>query len=394
MQEGLVFSNAAKRYLAKYSSIPENSLGRLYKESSSSKRSCYQKDRDRIINSESFRRLKYKTQVFVNYEGDHFRTRLTHSLEVSQIARSVARVLDLDEDLTEGIALAHDLGHSPFGHAGEDALKEVMKDYGGFNHNAQTIAILTRLERKYASFKGLNLSYETLEGLAKHNGPVIKQIPRALKLANDEFDLHLSTQPSLEAQIASLSDDIAYIAHDIQDGIRAKLIQKEDLLSLPIVGQIIKEKTKLFPSATNDQIIHETKRELIGILVDDLIENTLKNLKKLKPNSVSDIRHANNFTASFSEEFSNNILKIKDFLFKNMYFHHKVKIMVNKLKAVIVDLFNYFMKNPDTLPQDWQKQINFNNLAIIVSDYISGMTDRYALSEHKKLFDYYDKVIG
>jgi dGTPase len=392
MKENLKYSPLAKRYLAAYASCPEGSKGRLYKEESNSLRSCYQKDRDRIINSESFRRLKYKTQVFVNYEGDHFRTRLTHSLEVSQIARSVARVLDLDEDLTEGIALAHDLGHSPFGHAGEDALKEVMKKYGGFNHNAQTIAILTKLERKYASFKGLNLTWETLEGLAKHNGPVLKAIPRALNQANAEFDLELKTFPSLEAQIASLSDDIAYISHDIQDGIRANLIGLHDLDHLPIVGDIIRDKIKLFKTATDDQIIHETKRELIGVFVDDLIKSTNLQLSKIK--SVKDIRNAKNFTATFSKDYSKNILTIKEFLFKNMYHHYKVKIMVNKLKQVLIDLFEYFLKHPDTLPPAWQAEINKKNLAIVVSDYISGMTDRYALSEHKKIFDYYSKLIG
>jgi len=293
-----------EEYLASYASFTSKSRGRFLLEDIQENRSEFQRDRDRIIHSTAFRRLEYKTQVFLYNEGDHYRTRLTHSIEVAQLGRSIARIFNVDEDLTETICLAHDLGHSPFGHAGEHALEACMKPYGGFDHNAQCIRIVTKLEHKYAKFEGLNLSWETLEGLAKHNGPVTKQ-PRALKEFNNQFDLELETHASLEAQIAAISDDIAYNSHDIEDGIRAGLFSLNDLVELPHIGFLIRKWQNDYPKSEASVLINEVRSEFIKIMVSDVIYQTQKNLEELNPHSVSDIRGAKEQTVCFSNKFIN-----------------------------------------------------------------------------------------
>ncbi len=381
---------------ASYATLPENSRGRFLKEEEGRNRTPYQRDRDRIIHSSAFRRLEYKTQVFVNHEGDHFRTRLTHSLEVAQLARSISRELGLNEDLAEALALAHDLGHPPFGHAGEEALENAMEKFGGFDHNAQGLRILTKLERKYANFDGLNLTWETLEGIAKHNGPV-KSPPRALKEVNQKINLELSTYPGLEAQIASLCDDIAYNNHDIEDGFRARLFTLEDVENIPFVGDIFKNVLKNYPDIEEDRLIHETKRRMINIMVEDLVKTTIKNLKKHNIKTVKNIRNAQNMIAAFSGDMQKNIESMRKFLSKHMYRHYKVNRMTSKASRLIKELFEFLLREPECLPADWNKlssKPNTTKTAEVVTDYISGMTDRFALEEHKRIFDVSYKLIG
>ncbi|CAA7623492.1 Deoxyguanosinetriphosphate triphosphohydrolase-like protein [Candidatus Terasakiella magnetica] len=388
--------------LAPYASRPEESRGRLHAEPDSPTRSPFQRDRDRIIHSAAFRRLQYKTQVFVYHEGDNFRTRLTHSLEVSQIARSIARVLGLDEDLAEALALAHDLGHTPFGHAGEDALQEVLGQYGGFDHNAQSLRIVTKLEHPYVEFEGLNLSWETLEGLVKHNGPLTGPLAvkkgRALPGAIAEYallhDLDLDTFAGAEAQVAALADDIAYNNHDIDDGLRAGLFTINDLAEVPLVGPLFAKVAEDYPKTEPSLHIHEVVRRMIGIMILDLIEETKRRIAEYKPQSAEDVRRLGCPLVAFSDEMRANDASLKKFLFANMYRHFTVNRMTSKGRRVVKDLFNLLFAEPECLPPEWRRQADgrgTTKTARVVADYIAGMTDRFALDEHRRLFDMQEK---
>jgi dGTPase len=385
---------------APYASHPEDSHGRLFPEPESPTRSVFQRDRDRIIHSAAFRRLKYKTQVFVYHEGDNFRTRLTHSLEVSQIARSVSRVLGLNEDLAEALALAHDLGHPPFGHAGEEALHGAMKSFGGFDHNAQTLRILTVLEHRYADFDGLNLTWETLEGVVKHNGPLLRrsggegELPRGIAEYNRRHDLHLTTFAGGEAQVAAIADDIAYNNHDIDDGLRAGLFSIEDLEEVPLAGPVFREVRSRYPNLERSRLIHEGVRRMINRMVNDLIAETRRRLADAKPKSVDDIRALDAPVVAFSEAMRANDRALKDFLFERMYRHYKVNRMTTKARRVIHDLFELLLAEPGCLPPEWQRLTDGKDsaaTAVVVADYIAGMTDRFALEEHMHLFDVHTK---
>jgi dGTPase len=380
---------------ASYACTPETSRGRLHAEPESATRTCFQRDRDRIIHSAAFRRLEYKTQVFVNHEGDFFRTRLTHSLEVSQIARSVCRCLGLNEDLAEALALAHDLGHPPFGHAGEDALKETMTPFGGFDHNGQSLRVVTRLEERYAAFAGLNLTWETLEGVVKHNGPLIGPnghggIPRAIAEYAAEQDLELSTFASAEAQVAAVADDIAYNNHDIDDGLRAGLFSVDDLAGVPLVGPIFADVRAAYPGLDESRLIHEAVRRMIGAMVTDLLEETGRRIAAARPLCADDIRRLDRPVAAFSAAMAANDAALKAFLFKNMYRHYKLNRMTSKARRVVRDLFGLLIAEPECLPTEWRVKAagpDSEATAQLVADYIAGMTDRYALDEHRRLFD-------
>ena len=381
--------------LAPYACDPAGSRGRLVKEPESSTRTAYQRDRDRIIHAAAFRRLKYKTQVFVFHEGDYYRTRLSHSLEVAQIARSIARALDLNEDLAEALALAHDLGHPPFGHAGEHALEEAMKDFGGFDHNAQTLRILTKLEQHYAEFDGLNLTWETLEGVVKHNGPLIggnaaTPLPQSIAEYNALNDLELASRPSAEAQVAALSDDIAYNNHDIDDGLRAGLFSVEDLHALPLVGPTFKAVAERYPRLERSRLIHESIRRLIDGMVNDVLVETRRRLAVAQPKSPADIRAWGAAVVAFSVEMRENDRALRAFLLERMYRHFRVNRMTSKARRVVGELFRLFLAEPECLPTEWGAlagSANSAETARVVTDYIAGMTDRYALDEHRRLFD-------
>ena len=379
---------------APYASDPAQSRGRLYIEPESPTRTAFQRDRDRIIHAGAFRRLKHKTQVFVAHYGDYYRTRLTHSLEVSQIARTLARSLRLDEDLAEALALAHDLGHPPFGHAGEDALQVAMAPYGGFDHNAQTLHVITELEARYAEFNGLNLTWETLEGIAKHNGPLLgphaKPLSETLGAYNLRQNLELGTFPSAEAQVAAISDDIAYNNHDLDDGLRAGLFTVDDLRSIPLVGEVIAIVEERYPNLERKRLIQETIRRLITRWIDDVYAETGRRLDRLKPQSVDDIRAAGEFVVTFSPGMRAHVQALRQFLFTNMYRHFEVNRSMTKAKRIIADLFELFLSDPQTLPTEWARQcdnLDEGRTARVVCDYIAGMTDRFALQEHKRLFD-------
>jgi dGTPase len=377
--------------LAAYACRAEQSRGRRHAEPESRLRSAFQRDRDRIIHSAAFRRLKYKTQVFVYHEGDYYRTRLTHSLEVAQIARTVSRALGLDEDLAEALALAHDLGHTPFGHSGEDALDAAMKEHGGFDHNDQTLRVLTRLERRYAAFDGLNLTWETLEGVVKHNGPVTDP-PPSIRAYVAEHDLELGTWPSAEAQVAALADDIAYNNHDIDDGLRAGLFDVADLMDVPLVGPVFAELMKRWPGLERGRLIHEAVRALIGLMVEDLLDETRRRLAARQPRSADDIRRMEGPVVAFSEDMRANDRALKRFLFERMYRHYRVNRMTSKARRVVRDLFDLFLAEPACLPTEWREQtrgVPRAQAARVVADYIAGMTDRYALDEHARLFNVY-----
>ena len=378
------------KYLAPYATQPKESRGRLVTESESSNRTPFQRDRDRIIHSMAFRRLEYKTQVFVNHEGDHYRTRLTHSLEVAQLARSIARSLQLNEDLAEACALAHDMGHPPFGHAGEDALQEALAEFDGFDHNAQTLRLMMVLEQRYAEFDGLNLTWETLEGIAKHNGPVKDPHP-ILQHCNGLFDLELSTYASAEAQVAALADDIAYHNHDIDDGLRAGLFEVEDLLPLPMVGQTFRDVIKKYPLLSRQRLAHEGVRRIINAMVVDLLEQTHRNLLALDPQSVKEIRSTAQAVVGFSPEMESIHRQLRKFLMQRMYKHYRVNRMTSKARRVIFQLFTIFRTEPECLPTEWfQKFESARDKAAqanIIADYMSGMTDRFAMQEHARLFD-------
>ncbi|WP_299789724.1 deoxyguanosinetriphosphate triphosphohydrolase [uncultured Marivita sp.] len=374
---------------ARYACDPEKSRGRLYPEEESAFRSCFQRDRDRIIHASAFRRLKHKTQVFIEHEGDYFRTRLTHSIEVGQVARTIAKVLGLDLELTEAVALAHDLGHTPFGHTGEDALNALMQPYGGFDHNAQAIRIVTSLERHYADFDGLNLTWETLEGIAKHNGPVGAPIPHALAAYNARHDLELHTHASAEAQVAALSDDVAYNHHDLHDGLRAELFSTDELAELPIVSDCFSEVDRIYPDLNYYRRRHEALRRFFGILVSDVITVTRANLKEIDPQTPADIRAAGRMVVQFSPGLWSDLKVIRTFLFHRMYRAPDVVEMRAQVTKVINELFPLFMSDPSLLPKQWRKDVaeirSETELARIVSDYIAGMTDRFALQEHARL---------
>jgi len=376
---------------APFASDPQATRGRLFVEEESSFRSCFQRDRDRIIHASAFRRLKHKTQVFIEHEGDYYRTRLTHSIEVAQVARTISGTLGLNGELTEAIALAHDLGHTPFGHTGEDALHELMQPYGGFDHNAQAIRIVTHLERHYADFDGLNLTWETLEGLAKHNGPVTGELPWALVEYGLRNDLELHTYASAEAQVAAIADDVAYNHHDLHDGLRAELFSTDELAALPILDGCFAEVDRLYPGLNYYRRRHEALRRFFGVLVEDVIGFARARLDEIAPQSVEDIRLAGRSVIQFSDPVFQDLKQIRAFLFERMYRAPSVVVMRAQVTKVVHDLFPHFMSHPEQLPKQWRKDVeqagDETALARIVSDYISGMTDRFALQEHARLFE-------
>ena len=390
------------RLLQPFASNARQSRGRLFPEASSPTRSEFQRDRDRILHSSAFRRLKHKTQVFVEHEGDHHRTRLTHSLEVAQVSRSIARAMGLDEDLAEALALAHDLGHTPFGHCGEDVLDEMMASYQGFDHNAQTLRIVTSLERRYAAFDGLNLTWETLEGLAKHNGPVTLRsgaaagrytrfgVPGTILKYDQRHDLELWSFAGLEAQAAAIADDIAYNAHDIDDGLRAGLFTIDALRELPYIAGILAEIDERWPRLELSRVIHELQRRVITRFVEDVIASSEARIEALAPNSVEDVRQAERPMIAFSPLMAAAERAIKGFLFTNMYRHEKVMRIRTGASQIVADLFNRFLAAPELLPEEWQtiqSQGDEQTRARRIADYIAGMTDRYAIQAHQRLFD-------
>ena len=376
-----------KKLDQKYSklAISIKSKGRFYNESLSMLRTPYQRDRDRVIHSTAFRRLKHKTQVFVNTAGDHFRTRMTHSLEVAQIARTLAKYFNLNEDLCETLSLAHDLGHTPFGHAGEESLNECMSDHGGFDHNLQTLRIVTLLENKYYRFKGLNLTYETIDGLVKHNGP-IRDTSEIKKFLGDKFlkgKIKFNLNSSLEAQIAAISDDIAYNSHDLEDGLRANLYKIEDLQKIPVLSDIINNHKKYIKQKGIDLVIRQIVREIINAMVKDIILNTEKNIKHRKIKSISDILRCNDKIVDFSDTMNLFDLNIKSFLKEKMYFSKDVYKNTNKGKIIIKFLFVKIRKQPRKFIN--KNMQNSNHLERSISDYIAGMTDRYAINLYNSL---------
>ena len=365
--------------------VPLESKGRFFKEKKTHLRSDFQRDRDRIIHSTAFRRLKHKTQVFVNTTGDHFRTRITHSLEVSQIARTLSKFFNLNEDLCETLSLAHDLGHTPFGHAGEEALNECMKKFGGFDHNIQTLRIILLLENRYYEFKGLNLTLETLDGLIKHNGPIknLKKYNKILRISYFRDKIKFSSSPSLEAQLASISDDIAYNSHDLEDGLKSNLFNLKDLNNIPILNKIILKHQKKIKNFSTDLIIRQIVREIINEMVKDLIKTTQNNIKKNKIRNLNDVYKSEYPLVTFSNKMSKFDKKIKIFLRKKMYYHKEVKSNTNDGKRIIKKLFSSIRKNP-------HKYINVSkydktNIARSICDFIAGMTDRYAINLYKKI---------
>jgi dGTPase len=383
--------------LASYACRPEESRGRLHPEPESASRTVFQRDRDRIIHSTAFRRLQYKTQVFVVHEGDHYRTRLTHSLEVAQIARSISRGLGLNEDLAEALALAHDLGHTPFGHAGEDALAAAMGRFGGFGHNDQTFRILTRLERRYAGFDGLNLTWETLEGTVKHNGPLTgraeaKPLPSTIGEYVTRHDLELATWPGAEAQVAAMSDDIAYNNHDIDDGLRANLFAVRDLAEVPLVGPVLHQVSRQHPGLEEPRLIHEAIRRVIDRMVADLSAESRRRLGEARVKSAADIRALGAPVVTFSEAMTAEAKGLRAFLFERMYRHYRVNRMASKARRIVQELFQLLLAEPQCLPTEWRQHVDGAGqpgTARIVADYIAGMTDRFAQDEHFRLFDRY-----
>lgn len=381
--------------LQPYACHPEASRGRLFTESISTFRSPFQRDRDRIIHSSAFRRLKHKTQVFVEHEGDYYRTRLTHTIEVAQVARTISAALGLNTDLAEAVALAHDLGHPPFGHTGEDALAILMEPYGGFDHNAQALRIVTKLERHYAGFDGLNLTWETLEGIAKHNGPVDPPWSYALAEVNAMWDLELGTNASAEAQVAAVADDCAYNHHDLHDGLRAGLFTEDDLCELPVIGECFAEVDRLHPGLEPMRRRHEALRRVFGVMVEDVIAVAQNRLTSLQPRSVEDIRHMDGPIIRFSKPLYQNLKAIKLFLFQRMYRAPTVVVERKRVTMMVNALFPLFLKQPDLLPEDWQGDVatarvapeSETELARVVLDYVAGMTDRFAIQEYHRLID-------
>lgn len=365
--------------LASYAANPETTLGRHFEEPPSPLRNAFQRDRDRIIHSTAFRRLEYKTQVFVNHEGDLFRTRLTHSLEVAQIARGIARTLNLHEDLTEAIALAHDLGHTPFGHAGQDALNDCMRNYGGFEHNLQSLRVVDKLEQRYAEFDGLNLTFELREGILKHCS-----IKNAKQLGDVGQRFIDKTNPSLEAQLTNFADEIAYNNHDIDDGLRSGLITIEQLQEVELFNSQLEIVKTKYPKLEQRRLIHETVRRMINILVVDLCQTSAQNIAKIAPINIHDIRQAP-YLVSFSAEMTKKNLELKQFLRKNLYHHYKVNRMSAKAMRIISELFEVFFNDTSLMPPEHQIHAQ-SDKARAVADYIAGMTDRFAIREHRRLF--------
>ena len=385
---------------ADYAADPARSRGRLIAEEASATRSDFQRDRDRIIHSTAFRRLKHKTQVFIEHEGDHFRTRLTHTIEVAQIARSIARALGIDEDLAEALALAHDLGHTPFGHTGEDALDECMRGYGGFDHNAQALRIVTRLERRYAAFDGLNLTWETLEGLVKHNGPLLlpdgapvekyagSGVPGAILEYDTVSTLELSLYASAEAQAAAIADDIAYDAHDIDDGLRAGLFQLDELKEIPWFAGALSEINERWPGLDRSRIIHEIGRRLITQFVEAVIRAAAVQIARLNPQSAGDVRRAGEALIAMPPEMAAVDQGIKSFLYPHVYRHPVMMRERARAARIVRDLYAALFNAPELMPEEWRLAPSAGEArrARRVSDYIAGMTDRFAMQEHAKLF--------
>ncbi|TDQ80425.1 dGTPase [Dongia mobilis] len=384
--------------LAPYACDPKDSRGRLVPEAESPMRSCFQRDRDRVIHSTAFRRLKHKTQVFVSHEGDHYRTRLTHSLEVAQIARTIARALGLNEDLAEALALAHDLGHPPFGHAGEEALNACLAEFGSFDHNEQTFRVLTRLERRYAAFDGLNLTWEMLEGIVKHNGPltgphasakaIAHGVPATIALADAAWPLDLAGFASAEAQVAALSDDIAYNNHDLDDGLRAGLFTVADLGDVPLAGPVFAEVLRRYPGLEVSRVIHEAVRRMINLMVADVLAES--RLRLAGAGSAADIRQRASPVIAFSAAMRENEIGLKRFLFQHMYRHDRVNQTMAEAKALVRDLFLWHFARPDLLPPEWAREFSGGDprqRARGVADYIAGMTDKFALETHRRMRD-------
>ena len=372
-----------------FSSDLKKSKGRMFLEEEDVNRSCFMRDRDRIIHSSAFRRLKYKTQVFVYNKEDYYRTRLSHSIEVSQLARSIAKVFKVNDDLAESISLSHDLGHTPFGHAGEDELSKKMKAYGGFNHNYQALKILTSLEKKYLKFDGLNLTFETLDGILKHNGPIKNQkVPIYIQNFINFFKGDLNKFGSFESQLSSICDDIAYNNNDIDDGLYAKFFDLEELEQLKLVKKALSSFKMQRPN--NARLRYELVRKLIKLMIDDLIKNTQENLKKFKILSANDIVSLDKSVVCFSDSMKKNESELKKFLKEKMYMHPKIRTMTLKAKRIISDLFDLFISESDLLPEKWKKFNNKEQRYFVVCDYISGMTDKYAINTHKKFFDLYN----
>jgi dGTPase len=387
-----------------YACDPERSRGRLFTEPPSKTRSPFRRDCDRVIHSTAFRRLKHKTQVFVFHEGDHYRTRLTHTLEVAQIARALARQLGLDEDLTETLALAHDLGHPPFGHAGERALDACLKDHGGFDHNAQTLRVVTSLEHRYPDFDGLNLTWESLEGIVKHNGPLTDRGGAALGRYRDRgipvgisdyvrlHDLELSSFASLEAQVAAIADDIAYDAHDIDDGLRAGLFAVDDLKVMPVAADMIADIAKHYPVLDDIRRGAELVRELISYLIGAVISESRGRLDIARPQSVDDVRHGEAALIAFSPDVAQAEAAIKAFLKQRMYRHSRVMRIMGDAERIVFDLFERYQKTPGDLPAEWlppegERSETETARARRIGNFIAGMTDRFAMTEHQRLFD-------
>ncbi len=387
----------ATAFDAPFAADPAQSRGRLYPERISTFRSEFQRDRDRIIHSSAFRRLKHKTQVFIEHEGDYYRTRLTHSIEVAQVARTLSAALGLNTDLAEAIALAHDLGHTPFGHTGEEAMAALMAPYGGFDHNAQALRIVTRLERHYAEFDGLNLTWETLEGIAKHNGPLVLPdgaprkgpLPVALVDYNAQHDLHLHTHASAEAQVAAIADDVAYNHHDLHDGLRSGLFTEEDLLELPITSQAFAEVDALYPGLEPMRRRHEALRRVFGTMVEDVIAVARHRLQAAEPEDADAVRALGVTIIRFSDRLFRELKVIRQFLFERMYRAPKVVAMRAEVTEVVRDLFALYLDDPSLLPPEWRVDVAAAQdeaaLARVVADYVAGMTDRFALQEHARL---------
>jgi len=383
---------------AVFAAHPSASRGRRHSEPQSPTRNAFRRDCDRLIHATAFRRLKYKTQVFVFHEGDHYRTRLTHTLEVAQIARALARALRLDEDLSEALALAHDLGHPPFGHAGERALDACLREHGGFDHNAQTLRIVTELERRYPDFNGLNLTWETLEGIVKHNGPLtttsgdpvgryrVQGLPEAIRCYNAIQDLELWSHANAEAQVAAIADDIAYDAHDIDDGLRAGLFALDDVAKVPVVGTLIAEIRADYPKLETERLVHELVRRLIGTMIEDVIAETGRRLTTTKPGSAAEVRRAERPVVGFSPELAKSDAAIKGFLYPRMYHHARIERIMKDAEKVVRDLFGHFHARSEDMPVEWSAGSDDHARVRGIADFIAGMTDRYALIEHARFF--------
>jgi dGTPase len=371
---------------ASYAASPATSRGRLHPEPESATRSCYSRDRDRIIHSTAFRRLKHKTQVFVQHEGDYYRTRLTHSLEVAQLARSLARTLGADEDLAETVALAHDLGHTPFGHAGEEALDAVTKDIGGFDHNAHALRLVTKLEHRYADFDGLNLTWETLEGLVKHNGPLHEPLPGPIASFDKRWTLELASWPGLEAQLAALADDIAYVSHDIDDGLRAGIFTIEDLTHAPLAGEHVQGVLERHGELELSRFIGELIRTLMSELMEDVLFQTRANLAAGNFASAAALRGAGRAMATFSPALFERLKALKAFQMRNMYRHPRIAGSMRRAQDVVTDLYKAFVADPALLPPDWTEASRQAVPGTVARDYIAGMTDRFALAEYSRVF--------